>query len=267
MIKPKIIKKGVEFEGKRFNIELFKVNGQEKMAIIDKFKEQKEQKIDKIKEQQEQKQDQEKYHDIIYSYGLPSDTSKYYLAVDDGMFYIYDENNKKIAGPSAIIYPDGLVKGESIYYIKQTENGKLAIYDLYGEKISPEFDGIVKKGLIKGKGDYYTGIYKGENGERTYVLASKSRNILTNNMKTIPDPETYQEGSNYVLTYARIADKNNPSVAYTMYYVMSLNGIEASEFYTKEKALKVLEAKRKLEKSRDLQPESSNRDTLYEISI
>ncbi len=55
------------------------------------------------------------------------------------------------------IEDDGLIKGESEYYIAKNETGNEAIFhkDNPGKRISQWWDGIYKYGLVDGKSEHY----------------------------------------------------------------------------------------------------------------
>ncbi len=192
------------------------------------------------------------WHDVVYSYGLVSMQSKYYLAMDGGSFYIYDKDHNQIAGPSSLIYPDGLVKNESQYYIAKhsTKYGdKLAVFDRNGNQITPDFDGIVRKGLIRGTCDYYVGLDNTEHGY-LYVLGHKDKGLITPYMRVIPIPETVNQHSRYFLAVSPFTAIHSPEQSNSKnYFVVSKMG----EIYSKHNLLasaeKVLNQLRSKEQS------------------
>jgi hypothetical protein len=86
--------------------------------------------------------------------------SNYYLATKYDKDAIFDKDGNRISEWYDRIWEDGLVKGESDYYlVKELVNDdyeQYAIFDKDGNRITKEwYDWISVEGLVKGKSPYY----------------------------------------------------------------------------------------------------------------
>jgi hypothetical protein len=83
---------------------------------------------------------------------------KYVLLSDFGSAYICDESRNRITPTFNFILPDGLILGQSRYFIAR-DRSKMAVFylDLSDNltRISDWFDKIYPDGLVKGESDYY----------------------------------------------------------------------------------------------------------------
>jgi hypothetical protein len=92
---------------------------------------------------------------------------KYSLEVkDNNKVAIFDEKGNQITQWYDMILPEGLLNGQSEYYVAVSEiNGEIksAIFDVNGKMITPEwFDFIYTFGLVEGQSDYYIACNKGQ---------------------------------------------------------------------------------------------------------
>jgi antitoxin component YwqK of YwqJK toxin-antitoxin module len=96
------------------------------------------------------------WFDWIFPYGLVKGESPYYIAKKNGKYAIFDKNGNMITKEwYDWIWESGLVKGDSEYYVVK-KDGKYAIFNKYGKMISPEwFDFIFPFGLVLRESDYY----------------------------------------------------------------------------------------------------------------
>jgi hypothetical protein len=94
------------------------------------------------------------WYGLIYQNGLIKGESVYYVARKDGKEAIFDRDGNQVSGWYNYIETDGLVKGESDYY-RAVENWKYAIFHKDGQQITDWFNYISKEGLVSGKSDYY----------------------------------------------------------------------------------------------------------------
>ncbi|MBO8143574.1 MAG: hypothetical protein H0Z16_03180 [Thermodesulfobacterium sp.] len=92
----------------------------------------------------------------IYFEGLLKGQSKYYIAErEDEKMAIFDVSGNQISKWWNLIYPNGLVCGRSNYYVVKNENGKKAIFHISGKQVSDWWEDIKFPGLIEGESDYY----------------------------------------------------------------------------------------------------------------
>jgi hypothetical protein len=82
------------------------------------------------------------------------DESDYFVVKnDDSKEAIFDKNGNQVSYWYDHILPDGLVKGQSDYYI--VRNDKDAIFHKDGRQISDWFGIVYSYGLVRGQSDYY----------------------------------------------------------------------------------------------------------------
>ncbi|MGC8751896.1 hypothetical protein, partial [Hydrotalea sp.] len=95
----------------------------------------------------------------------------------DGGKAIFDENGNRISEWFDEIWEDGLVKGESKYYIAE-KDGKEAVFDISGRMISPEWFDYVNSflGLVAGQSKY---CIARENKNMKYIIFDENGRIIT----------------------------------------------------------------------------------------
>ena len=94
------------------------------------------------------------WFDDILEEGLVKGQSNYFIAKKDRKKAIFDRNSKRITEWFDDITSNGLVEGQSEYFIAVKKN-KEAIFDKSGKRISEWFDWIWSNGLVEGESDYY----------------------------------------------------------------------------------------------------------------
>jgi antitoxin component YwqK of YwqJK toxin-antitoxin module len=123
---------------------------------------------------------------------------------------IFDKDGNRISDFFDEIYSDGLLKGESDYYIASRDR-KDAIFDKEGRQISQWFKFIHHSGLVEGKCDYYIACDKGscavyhKNGQKvsedfstSYLEMAMEGNVIFNDNLGIV--ELFNENGNLVKT-------------------------------------------------------------------
>jgi hypothetical protein len=87
--------------------------------------------------------------------GLIEGQSRYYIAKKSDKYAIFDINGNMIT-PEWFdgMYLSGLVEGQSNYYIAK-KGKKVAIFDISGNRITEWFDYVSSAGLVKGESDYF----------------------------------------------------------------------------------------------------------------
>jgi hypothetical protein len=94
---------------------------------------------------------------------------------EDGKEAIFNKNGDRISQWFNWIVSDGLVKGESNYYIVAKSFFKHAIFDVDGNQISPQwFRYIYEDGLVKGESDYYLVL-----GDYGFAIFDLNGNMIT----------------------------------------------------------------------------------------
>jgi predicted enzyme related to lactoylglutathione lyase len=105
--------------------------------------------------------------------GLVNGESDYYIAYKDFDKAIFHKSGQQISDWYDLIYRCGLVKGESDYYIAEKDNKK-AVFHKDGKRITKWFDWIKRYGFVEGKSDYYLATKDGKS-----AIFHKDRNQIS----------------------------------------------------------------------------------------
>lgn len=107
------------------------------------------------------------WDDICYN-GLLSGESTYYIVKNEKRRYaIINVDGKRISEWWKYIYSVGLVEGHSRYYIVRNEENQHAIIDVDGNRISSWWEWIDFEGLVKGQSIYY--IVRNKDGKKAII--------------------------------------------------------------------------------------------------
>lgn len=108
---------------------------------------------------------------------------RFFIKEEGGKYAIFHENEKRISDWWDYVYEDGLVKGESCYYVVNcggrllklfggfiVRGGKEAIFDVEKGRISEWWNKVEPFGLVKGKSSYYVVMLKGKGGQKKRAI-------------------------------------------------------------------------------------------------
>ena len=141
-----------------------------------------------------------KWHSCIYPEGLLKNKSKYYIASDeDGLEAIYDSEGNQISFKWRRISAAGLVSSESIFFIASDTLGNEAIFDANNNQISPWSKKISEEGLVKGESKYFIQTIVDGNGESREIITHYSGEPISASEKHIYPFGLVSGKSNYYI--------------------------------------------------------------------
>ena len=133
--------------------------------------------------------------------------SNYFIGIDTkGKQAIYDQDGNQISDEFDYISPEGLVSGQSQYYIGRKSKFGLSyerIYDKNRNPVGPKFNKILPDGLVTGTRDYYIGEKK-ISGKTSFALMDKNGvNVFGRDVKSIDANDFLRGKSNTFIFNAK----------------------------------------------------------------